>query len=85
MTTLNRELEADPAARSAGLQAHRRCARSQGGRVGPGAGRRDIVIAWQPQHPPAANVVKLSGNFLIGSVIESLGEAIALTRKSGVD
>jgi 3-hydroxyisobutyrate dehydrogenase-like beta-hydroxyacid dehydrogenase len=29
--------------------------------------------------------VKLSGNFLIGSVIESLGEAIALTRKSGVD
>lgn len=37
------------------------------------------------ERPPAANVVKLSGNFLIASVIESLGEAIALTRKSGVD
>ena len=32
-----------------------------------------------------ANVVKLSGNFLIATVIESLGEAIALTRKYGVD
>ena len=32
-----------------------------------------------------ANVVKLSGNFLIASVIESLGEAIALTRKYGID
>jgi 3-hydroxyisobutyrate dehydrogenase-like beta-hydroxyacid dehydrogenase len=29
--------------------------------------------------------VKLSGNFLIASVIESLGEAIALTRKYGID
>ncbi len=32
-----------------------------------------------------ANVVKLSGNFLIFSVIESLGEAVALTRKYGID
>ncbi len=32
-----------------------------------------------------ANVVKLSGNFLIASVIESLGEALALVRKAGVD
>jgi 3-hydroxyisobutyrate dehydrogenase-like beta-hydroxyacid dehydrogenase len=33
----------------------------------------------------SANVVKLSGNFLITSVIESLGEAFALIRKSGID
>jgi 3-hydroxyisobutyrate dehydrogenase-like beta-hydroxyacid dehydrogenase len=35
--------------------------------------------------PSAANLVKLSGNFLIASVIESLGEAIALVSKAGVD
>ena len=35
--------------------------------------------------PPAANLVKLSGNFLIASVIEGLGEAIALVGKAGVD
>jgi 3-hydroxyisobutyrate dehydrogenase-like beta-hydroxyacid dehydrogenase len=35
--------------------------------------------------PPAANVVKLSGNFLTASVIESLGEAMALVGKAGVD
>jgi 3-hydroxyisobutyrate dehydrogenase-like beta-hydroxyacid dehydrogenase len=35
--------------------------------------------------PEMANVVKLSGNFLVASVIESLGEAIALTRKYGID
>jgi len=34
---------------------------------------------------PAANVVKLVGNFLTGSTLEALGEAIALTRKAGVD
>jgi 3-hydroxyisobutyrate dehydrogenase-like beta-hydroxyacid dehydrogenase len=32
-----------------------------------------------------ANLIKLSGNFLIASVIESLGEAIALVGKAGVD
>ena len=32
-----------------------------------------------------ANVVKLAGNFLIASAIESLGEAVALLRKAGVD
>lgn len=37
------------------------------------------------EDPSAANVVKLSANFLIGSVIESLGEAITLIRKHGVD
>lgn len=35
--------------------------------------------------PESANLVKLSGNFLIASVIESLGEALALTAKAGVD
>jgi 3-hydroxyisobutyrate dehydrogenase-like beta-hydroxyacid dehydrogenase len=33
----------------------------------------------------AAHLVKVSGNFLITTVIESLAEAIALVRKSGVD
>lgn len=32
-----------------------------------------------------ANVVKLAGNFLIGSVLESLAEAFAFARKSGID
>ncbi len=35
--------------------------------------------------PDAANVVKLGGNFLIASVLESLGEAMALVGKAGVD
>jgi len=35
--------------------------------------------------PEAANLVKLSGNFLIASVIESLGEAFALISKGGID
>ncbi len=34
---------------------------------------------------PAANVVKLAGNFLITTVIESLAEAFALIRKNGLD
>jgi 3-hydroxyisobutyrate dehydrogenase-like beta-hydroxyacid dehydrogenase len=32
-----------------------------------------------------ANVVKLAGNFLVAALIESLGEAFALIRKSGVE
>lgn len=32
-----------------------------------------------------ANLLKLSGNFLIAAVIESLGEVIALHRKAGLD
>jgi len=35
--------------------------------------------------PPAANVVKLTGNFIIASMIESLAEAFTLARKSGVE
>jgi 3-hydroxyisobutyrate dehydrogenase-like beta-hydroxyacid dehydrogenase len=45
-------------------------------------GQRTFVVGDTPQW---ANLVKLSGNFLITSMIESLGEAIALMRKSGVD
>ncbi len=37
------------------------------------------------ERAPSANVVKLSGNFLIASMMEALGEAFALTRKSGVE
>jgi 3-hydroxyisobutyrate dehydrogenase-like beta-hydroxyacid dehydrogenase len=35
--------------------------------------------------PSSANLVKLSGNFLIASVIESLSEAMALVSKGGLD
>ena len=35
--------------------------------------------------PAAANLVKLSGNFLLAAAIEALGEAIALVDKAGVD
>jgi len=45
-------------------------------------GQRTFRIGPEPR---LANLVKLSGNFLIASVIESLGEAFALVRKSGVD
>ena len=45
-------------------------------------GQRIFVIGDKPE---MATVVKLSGNFLLASVIESLGEAIALTRKYGID
>jgi 3-hydroxyisobutyrate dehydrogenase-like beta-hydroxyacid dehydrogenase len=35
--------------------------------------------------PAAANLVKLSGNFLLAAAIEALGEAIALVDKAGID
>jgi 3-hydroxyisobutyrate dehydrogenase-like beta-hydroxyacid dehydrogenase len=37
------------------------------------------------EKPSSANLVKLSGNFLIASVIESLSEAMALVGKAGLD
>jgi 3-hydroxyisobutyrate dehydrogenase-like beta-hydroxyacid dehydrogenase len=62
------------------------------------AGASDAVDACRPlfeamgqktfpigDQPSAANLVKLSGNFLIASVIEGLGEAMALIGKAGVD
>lgn len=45
-------------------------------------GQKTFVLS---ETPKAANLVKLSGNFLIASVIESLGEALALVAKGGVD
>ena len=45
-------------------------------------GQRTFVVAEKPH---TANLVKLSGNFLIASVIESVGEAVALVGKAGVD
>jgi 3-hydroxyisobutyrate dehydrogenase-like beta-hydroxyacid dehydrogenase len=45
-------------------------------------GQRTFVVSEEPK---AANLVKLSGNFLIASVIESVGEAMALVAKAGVD
>ncbi len=35
--------------------------------------------------PSSANLVKLCGNFLIASMLESLGETVALVRKSEID
>jgi 3-hydroxyisobutyrate dehydrogenase-like beta-hydroxyacid dehydrogenase len=45
-------------------------------------GQRTFVVS---EDPKAANLVKLSGNFLAACVIESLGEAIALVGKGGID
>jgi 3-hydroxyisobutyrate dehydrogenase-like beta-hydroxyacid dehydrogenase len=45
-------------------------------------GQRTFLVSEQP---PLANLIKLSGNFLIASVIEILGEAMALTAKAGID
>ena len=44
-------------------------------------GQKTFVVS---ETPKAANLVKLSGNFLIAVVIESLGEAMALVSKGGV-
>ena len=45
-------------------------------------GQKTLPISPEPA---AANLVKLSGNFLLASAIEALGEAIALVSKAGVD
>jgi 3-hydroxyisobutyrate dehydrogenase-like beta-hydroxyacid dehydrogenase len=37
------------------------------------------------ENPPEANLIKLTGNFMITVAIESLAEAFALVRKSGFD
>ena len=62
------------------------------------AGAPDAVTACSPlfealgqktfsfgDEPQAANLIKLSGNFLLASVIEGLGEAMALVGKAGID
>jgi 3-hydroxyisobutyrate dehydrogenase-like beta-hydroxyacid dehydrogenase len=45
-------------------------------------GQRTFAVSDTPKN---ANLVKISGNFLIAVVIESLGEAMALVSKAGVD
>ena len=45
-------------------------------------GQKTFVVSDTPN---AANLVKLSGNFLLACVIESLGEAMALVGKAGLD
>jgi len=62
------------------------------------AGRDDAVERCTPlfdaigqrtfrfgEQPSAANLIKLSGNFLIASVLESLSEALALVGKAGIE
>jgi len=62
------------------------------------AGKPDVIDACMPlfdamgqktfrigEVPQTANLVKLSGNFLTASVMEALGEAMALIRKAGID
>jgi 3-hydroxyisobutyrate dehydrogenase-like beta-hydroxyacid dehydrogenase len=54
-------------------------------RVGPlleAIGRKLIVAGSEPAQ---ANTLKLTGNFMIACVLEALGEALALARKSGVE
>jgi 3-hydroxyisobutyrate dehydrogenase-like beta-hydroxyacid dehydrogenase len=45
-------------------------------------GRKLFVVGSEPY---SANAVKLAGNFLIASMLESLSEVLVLTRKSGVE
>jgi 3-hydroxyisobutyrate dehydrogenase-like beta-hydroxyacid dehydrogenase len=45
-------------------------------------GRRWFNAGAEPHH---ANIVKIARNFLLASIIESLGEAFALVAKSGVE
>ena len=45
-------------------------------------GQKTFVMSGKAEN---ANLVKLSGNFLIAAVIESLGEALALIGKAGLD
>ena len=45
-------------------------------------GKSTFVVS---ETPKLANLVKLSGNFMLASVIETLGEAIALVGKAGLD
>jgi 3-hydroxyisobutyrate dehydrogenase-like beta-hydroxyacid dehydrogenase len=62
------------------------------------AGKADVIDACMPlfdamgqktfrisEMPQAANLVKLSGNFITASVMEAMSEAMALVRKAGID
>jgi 3-hydroxyisobutyrate dehydrogenase-like beta-hydroxyacid dehydrogenase len=45
-------------------------------------GRQHFIVGSEPHH---ANIVKIARNFLLATIVESLGEAFALTGKAGVD
>lgn len=45
-------------------------------------GQRTFVVSEKPEQ---ANLVKLSGNFMLATVLESLGEAMALAEKGGIE
>lgn len=45
-------------------------------------GQKTFVIG---EDGPAAHVIKLTGNFLISTVIEALAEGLSLVRKSGIE
>lgn len=45
-------------------------------------GKQTFTVGAEPQ---LANIVKIARNFLLATVVESLGDAFALVRKSGVD
>jgi 3-hydroxyisobutyrate dehydrogenase-like beta-hydroxyacid dehydrogenase len=45
-------------------------------------GRRTVKVG---ENPEQANLFKIAGNFMIMSVLETLGEAFALLKKGGVD
>jgi 3-hydroxyisobutyrate dehydrogenase-like beta-hydroxyacid dehydrogenase len=44
-------------------------------------GQSTLVVS---EHPRDANLVKISGNFMIASMTQAFGEAIALVRKAGM-
>jgi 3-hydroxyisobutyrate dehydrogenase-like beta-hydroxyacid dehydrogenase len=72
---------------------------AEGGRLAiAAAGRREALERCRPlfeamgpkllivgEQPALANTVKLTGNFLIASVLEAMAEAITFAQKSGVD
>ena len=45
-------------------------------------GQRTFIVGGKPS---SANLIKLSGNFLLAAMIECLGEAFALVRKGGIE
>ena len=45
-------------------------------------GQRTFAVG---EHPPAANLVKLCGNFMILSAVEAMAEAMSLAARGGVD
>ena len=45
-------------------------------------GRQHFIVGREPYQ---ANIVKIARNFMLAAIVESLGEAFALTRKSSVD